>query len=97
MAKDVACHHHEKWDGTGYPDGLSGEEIPLAARIMAVADVFDALVNKRVYKEAMAEEKAFEILQGDSGSHFDPVIVQCFFEIREDVHRYLMESLGQLS
>lgn len=97
MAKDVACHHHEKWDGTGYPDGLSGEEIPLAARIMAVADVFDALVNKRVYKEAMAEEKAFEILQEDSGSHFDPVIVQCFFEIREDVHRYLMESVGQLS
>lgn len=95
MAKDVACGHHEKWDGSGYPDGLRGEEIPLAARIMAVADVFDALVNKRVYKEAMAEDRAYEILREDSGSHFDPVVVECFFEIREEVHRYLLESMKQ--
>ncbi len=95
MAKDVACHHHEKWDGSGYPGGLKGEEIPLAARIMAVADVFDALVNKRVYKEAMAEETAFEILKEGSGSHFDPVVVESFFEIRGDVHRYLVESMRQ--
>lgn len=93
MAKNVAWYHHEKWDGSGYPNGLCGEEIPLAARIMAVADVFDALVNKRVYKEAMAEEEAFHILREDAGSHFDPVIVDIFFDIRKDVHRYLEESL----
>lgn len=92
MAKDVVCHHHEKWNGTGYPSGLKGEEIPLAARIMAVADVFDALVNRRVYKEAMAEEKAFAILREDSGSHFDPVIVDVFFSIRGDVQNYLAEK-----
>lgn len=92
MAKDVVCHHHEKWNGTGYPSGLKGEEIPLAARIMAVADVFDALVNKRVYKEAMAEEKAFAILREDSGSHFDPVVVDVFFSIRDEVQNYLAEK-----
>lgn len=96
MAKDVACYHHEKWDGSGYPEGLRGEEIPLAARIMAVADVFDALVNKRVYKEAMPEETAFQILKEDTGSHFDPVVVESFFEIREDVHRYLVESMNRI-
>ena len=93
MAKDVACHHHEKWDGTGYPDGIGGKDIPLAARIMAVADVFDALVSKRIYKEAMAENTAFEILQEDAGSHFDPVIVESFLEIRREVHRYLVERM----
>lgn len=96
MAKDVACYHHEKWDGSGYPEGLRGEEIPLAARIMAVADVFDALVNKRVYKEAMPEETAFQILREDTGSHFDPVVVESFFEIREDVHGYLVESMNRI-
>lgn len=95
MAKDVTCCHHEKWDGTGYPSGLRGEAIPLAARIMAVADVFDALVNKRVYKEAMPEETAFAILREDAGSHFDPVIVESFFEIRAEVHSYLEESMRQ--
>lgn len=92
MAKDVVCGHHEKWDGSGYPSGLSGEMIPLAARIMAVADVFDALVCKRVYKEAMAEEEAYTILREDSGKHFDPVIVDVFFQIRDEVHQYLVES-----
>lgn len=92
MAKDVVCGHHEKWDGSGYPSGLRGEEIPLAARIMAVADVFDALVSKRVYKEAMAEEESYAILKEDAGKHFDPVIVNVFFCIREQVHQYLMES-----
>lgn len=91
-AKDIATYHHEKWDGTGYPEMLSGEDIPLAARIMAVADVFDALVNKRVYKEAMAEEEAYAILKKDAGSHFDPVIVDCFCAIRKEVHQYLEES-----
>lgn len=92
MAKEVVGGHHEKWDGSGYPSGLTGEEIPLAARIMAVADVFDALVCKRVYKDAMAEEESFAILREDAGKHFDPVIVDVFFSIREDVHRYLVET-----
>lgn len=92
MAKEIVCCHHEKWDGSGYPMGLRGSEIPLSARIMAVADVFDALVCKRVYKEAMAEEHAFSILREDAGKHFDPVLVDVFFAIREDVHQYLQEN-----
>lgn len=97
MAENVACYHHEKWNGSGYPSGLSGTEIPLEARIMAVADVFDALVSKRVYKEAVAEEEAYDILRKDSGSHFDPAIVDIFFEIRESVHSYIEESLKSKS
>lgn len=92
MAKEIVCCHHEKWDGSGYPEGLRGSEIPLSARIMAVADVFDALVSKRVYKEAMAEENAFHILREDAGKHFDPVLVDVFFSIREEVHQYLLET-----
>ena len=92
IVEDIAMYHHERWDGTGYPTGLAGDRIPLAARIMAVADVFDALVCKRVYKEAMAEEHAFSILREDAGKHFDPVLVDVFFAIREDVHQYLQEN-----
>lgn len=92
MAREIVCCHHEKWDGSGYPMGLRGSEIPLSARIMAVADVFDALVCKRVYKEAMAEEHAFSILREDAGKHFDPTLVDVFFSIREDVHQYLQEN-----
>lgn len=68
----IARHHHEKWDGTGYPDGLRGEEIPLCARIVAVADVFDALTSKRPYKEAIDYDRAFEMILESSGTHFDP-------------------------
>lgn len=92
MSREIVCCHHEKWDGSGYPQGLRGSEIPLSARIMAVADVFDALVCKRVYKEAMAEERAFAILREDAGKHFDPVLVDVFFAIRGDVHQYLQEN-----
>ena len=92
MARDIVCCHHEKWDASSYPRGSRGSEIPLSARIMAVADVFDALVCKRVYKEAMAEEHAFSILREDAGKHFDPVLVDVFFAIREDVHQYLQEN-----
>ena len=89
ISRDIATYHHEKWNGGGYPDGLSGKEIPLCARIMAVADVFDALVSKRVYKEGMPSQDAFDILEKDSGTHFDPDLVQVFFAIREDVETYL--------
>ena len=78
VAYDIALSHHEKWDGTGYPNGLKGEEIPLSARIMAVADVFDALVAERCYKKPMPVDKAIEILNKDAGTHFDPEIIRIF-------------------
>jgi len=80
LAKEIAHWHHEKWDGSGYPDGLHGDAIPLSARLMAVADVFDALISPRVYKPAMSYEKAREIITEGSGSHFDPDIVAAFLE-----------------
>jgi response regulator RpfG family c-di-GMP phosphodiesterase len=91
ISSDVAHYHHEKWDGSGYPEGLKGEEIPLCARIMAVADVFDALVSKRVYKDKMPVEEAFDILQRDSGTHFDPEIVEVFMAIRPQIEDYLRQ------
>jgi putative two-component system response regulator len=80
LAKQIAHYHHEKWNGSGYPDGLVGDAIPIAARLMALADVFDALICKRVYKSAMTFEEAREIITRDSGTHFDPDIVQAFTE-----------------
>jgi HD-GYP domain-containing protein (c-di-GMP phosphodiesterase class II) len=84
-ARNMAGYHHEKWDGTGYPEGLSGEVIPLSARIMAVADVFDAVSSKRVYKPAMSFEKAISIIEEGSGTHFDPKCVEVFIEASEEV------------
>jgi len=78
LAKEIAHWHHEKWDGSGYPDGLKGEAIPVSARLMAVADVFDALISPRVYKPAMSYDKAREIIAEGRGSHFDPDIVDAF-------------------
>jgi putative two-component system response regulator len=78
LAKEIARGHHEKWDGSGYPDGLVGEAIPIAARIMAVADVFDALISRRVYKEPMSYETARDIIVDGRGRHFCPDIVDCF-------------------
>ncbi len=92
MAHKVARYHHEKWDGSGYPEGLKGEEIPLCARIMAVADVFDALISKRCYKEAMSVDKAYEIIKESSGSHFDPEVAKAFVGIRPQVEAYLREE-----
>jgi len=78
MAAVIARHHHEKWDGTGYPDGLSGRAIPFAARIVAVADVFDALVFDRPYRPAFPEDVAIEMILQGSGTHFDPAVVEVF-------------------
>ncbi len=78
FAKQIANFHHEKWDGSGYPDGLKGEEIPVSARLMALADVFDALITARVYKPAMSYEKAREIILEGRGTHFDPDVVDAF-------------------
>jgi PAS domain S-box-containing protein len=77
-AHEIVTYHHEKWDGTGYPYSLAGEEIPLSARIMAVADVYDALVAERLYKKSFPHEKAVEIITSESGSHFDPELVKVF-------------------
>lgn len=78
FACDIVACHHEKYDGTGYPRGLAGESIPLSARIVALADVYDALTSKRVYKDALSPEEATKIIIEGSGKHFDPVIVQAF-------------------
>ena len=97
-AKNIAAYHHEKWDGTGYPYGLKGEDIPLSARIMAVSDVFDALISARVYKPAMKFEDAMRIIKEGSGKHFDPVIVNAFVDAEEEVkkiaeeHKKIFES-----
>lgn len=85
MAAEVALRHHERWDGSGYPDGLAGETIPESARIVAIADVFDALTIKRPYKEPWPVEKALETLQQDAGSHFDPGLIERFFAIQDEI------------
>jgi len=83
FAKEMAYSHHEKWDGTGYPEGLAGEDIPLSARLMAIADVYDALISRRVYKDAFSHEKAVAIISSESGKHFDPILVKAFLEIAD--------------
>lgn len=84
IAKEIAYAHHEKWDGTGYPVGLAGQSIPIAARIVAVADVYDALRSRRPYKEPMSHEKASLILQEGCGTHFDPVVIEAFLNCEKD-------------
>jgi len=83
LARDIALYHHEKWNGTGYPLGLKGQDIPLSARIVAVADVYDALTGDRPYKTAWPHDKAFEEIVLGSGTHFDPVIVEAFTQCSE--------------
>lgn len=78
MAREVALCHHEKWDGSGYPKGLAGEQIPLAARIVAIADVFDALTSERPYKKAWPVEEATQLIREQAGKHFDPALVEAF-------------------
>ena len=92
-ADNLAMYHHEKWNGSGYPVGLKGEEIPLSARIMAVADVFDALVSKRSYKDGLSYEKAMEIIEAGSGSHFDPAIVHAFAEAGDKVREVMNANM----
>ncbi|GHT91175.1 two-component system response regulator [Betaproteobacteria bacterium] len=83
-AKEIACSHHEKWDGSGYPYGLVGNDIPISARLMAVADVYDALISRRVYKPAMSHEKASEIIVQGAGKHFDPDVVHAFLALDQE-------------
>ena len=85
LARQIALTHHEKWDGSGYPGGLAGDAVPLSGRLMALADVYDALISKRVYKEAMSHGDALIIIRDGSGVHFDPALVQAFVSREEDV------------
>lgn len=82
-AREIAVCHHEKWDGSGYPRGLKGEAIPLSGRLMALADVYDALISKRVYKPAFSHEKARDLILEGRGHHFDPAVVEAFIAIEQ--------------
>ncbi|MET1080190.1 MAG: two-component system response regulator [Pseudomonas sp.] len=84
IAKEIALCHHEKWDGSGYPQGMRGEAIPLSARLMAVADVYDAVISRRVYKPEMPHEKAVAIIREGCGTHFDPAVVEAFLGLEEE-------------
>jgi response regulator RpfG family c-di-GMP phosphodiesterase len=84
FAVDIPYCHHEKWDGSGYPRGLKGTEIPMTARLFAVVDVWDALVSGRPYRAAWSEEQALTYLREQSGRHFDPQVVELFFKIRKE-------------
>ena len=102
LAAEIALCHHEKWNGTGYPEGLAGEDIPESARIVAIADVFDALTMKRPYKKAWSDDEAFEHLREGAGKHFDPKLVQCFISIKEEIletknHWNQLEAEGQMA
>ena len=81
LAREIALCHHEKWDGSGYPSGMSGEAIPLSARIVAVCDVYDALVSDRVYRRALPEVQALAIMKEGRGTHFDPCLFDLFLEL----------------
>ena len=91
MAREIALYHHEWWDGSGYPNGLAGEEIPLAARIISVADVYDALSARRVYKEPYRHDKCVRIIREGAGTQFDPDIVSVFLEIEADFFKCAQE------
>jgi putative two-component system response regulator len=84
VASEIAYFHHERWNGQGYPEGIAGEEIPLSARLMAVADVYDALTSNRVYKAAISHDDSVDIIRAERGGHFDPRITDCFLEMADD-------------
>lgn len=85
LSKEIALSHHEKWDGSGYPGGLKGEDIPLSGRVIAIADVFDALTTERPYKKAWSVEDALSLIKDNSGSHFDPGLVPVFLDVLDEV------------
>ena len=100
MAKEIALSHQEKWDGSGYPQGIGGDHIPVSARLMAVADVYDALISRRVYKEGMPHEKAVTIIREGAGSHFDPDMVEAFLTLEDkfrDIARRFADNDADLA
>jgi len=84
LGKDMAYYHHERWDGSGYPEGLKGEDIPFFGRIMAIADVYDALICKRRYKPSFTHDEAVSIIAENGGTQFDPTVVQAFLEVEKE-------------
>jgi putative two-component system response regulator len=96
MGRDIAATHHERYDGTGYPNKLVGDDIPLCGRIVALADVYDALTSKRVYKGAFAHDVARSMIISDSGTHFDPLIVDAFIR-NEDRFAAIRTKLGEMA
>lgn len=88
VAENIALYHHEKYDGRGYPHGMKGDAIPLEARIMAIADVYDALVSERCYKKPMSHEEACVIIRDSMGTHFDPMLEECFDKSSDAIARY---------
>lgn len=96
LARELALYHHEKWDGTGYPEGISNISIPLCARIMAVVDVFDALVSERPYKQSYPVSTVYKIIENESGKQFDPLLVRCFVKVRPEIERVVAETKGEV-
>ncbi len=94
MAREIAFNHHERWDGRGYPKGLSGEEIPLAARIVSIADVYDALSTKRVYRGALPHEKCVEMIRVQAGQQFDPALVEIFLKVEAEFRDIAQQNCG---
>jgi putative two-component system response regulator len=94
LARDIALHHHERWDGGGYPQGLHGEDIPICARIVAICDVYDALVSDRVYRPALPEDKALTIMKEGRGTHFDPRILDIFLKQLPRLH-FIREKIRE--
>jgi len=92
LACEIAQNHHEKWDGSGYPNGLKGEDIPEAARIVALVDVYDALSNDRVYRNALPENEVLEIMAEGRGSHFDAALYDLFMESLDEFKRIAGEN-----
>jgi len=92
MAKDIVYSHHEKWDGSGYPEGLRGAEIPIPARLIALVDVYDALTARRSYREPMSHDEAVAVIVAGSGTHFDPAVADAFREVSHLVRRLSEES-----
>ena len=92
MASEIALYHHEKFDGTGYPYNLKGYEIPVSARIMALADVFDALVSKRCYKPPFSLDESMDIIKAGSGRHFDPFLAEAFISLKDEIAERLNDE-----
>jgi putative two-component system response regulator len=91
FAKEMVYFHHERWDGTGYPEALFGEAIPVSARLMALADVYDALISRRVYKKPIPHTEAIQVIKSETGKHFDPVIVAAFLSLAERFHEIAVQ------
>ncbi|MDD9303944.1 MAG: HD domain-containing protein [Desulfobacter sp.] len=91
LALEIAESHQEKWDGSGYPNGLKGDKIPVSGRLMAIADVYDALISKRAYKPPFTHSKAVEIIMEGKGSHFDPDMVEAFWQLKEEFRKIAIE------